>query len=47
VAFTLQISQNHGLQTVAPLRSHKAIASANICYALAPAQAIIVLPDFA
>jgi hypothetical protein len=45
-AFALQIRQNHGLQTVALLRSRKAIASANICYALATAQGHQVMPDF-
>jgi len=30
MAFALQISQNHGLQHVAPLRSHLAAASATI-----------------
>jgi hypothetical protein len=34
VASAPQISQNHGLQTVTLLRSLRAIASANICYAL-------------
>jgi hypothetical protein len=42
-----QIRHNHGLQTVAPLRSLKAAASANICYAPATAQGHQVLPDFA
>jgi hypothetical protein len=42
--FALQIGQNHGLQTVAPLRLCKASASANICYAPATAQATMFCP---
>jgi len=40
MAFTLQIRQNHVLQTIALLRSLMAYASANICYALTAAQSI-------
>jgi hypothetical protein len=46
-AFALQTGQNHGLQTVALLRSLNPYPSANICYAPATAQPTIVLPAFA
>jgi hypothetical protein len=46
-AFALQISQNHGLQTVAPLRSLKCLRFSK--YLLCPlprSRATIILSDF-
>ncbi|WP_426671291.1 hypothetical protein ACPPVU_08650 [Mucilaginibacter sp. McL0603] len=45
-AFALQISQNRGLQNIAPLRSHQADASATIAMPFPTHKATIVLPDF-
>jgi hypothetical protein len=45
-AFALQISQNHGLQNVAPLRSRQADASTTIAMPFPAHKANIVLPDF-
>jgi hypothetical protein len=46
MAFALQLSQNHGLQSFALLRSLISFASAKFAMPLLPHMACIVLADF-